>query len=253
MKTLRIIANGLVAVALTLSMASCRDDEDDPLTTVNISSYDLSYNSDGYWTDCYNTSVAGFNLGTVEFSHAASAYEWGDYVYYSWYGFCPSKVSDTAEYANDWVSHQWASITGGGIKGAGSQYLVAFWSEYTNSGEQSLTIYRHGTKFQPRCIYLTNNTYGYYCMKNGSAYNRAFTDSDWYKVTITGYLSGAVTGTQECYLAKDGRIADYWQKVNLAPLGYVDTIVFSVSSSDTGEYGMNNPAYFCADGFMYEY
>ena len=36
--------------------------------------------------------------------------------------------------------------------------------------------------------------------------------------------------------------------MNLAPLGtQIDMIYFQMTSSDTGAWGMNNPAYFCLD------
>jgi len=40
-----------------------------------------------------------------------------------------------------------------------------------------------------------------------------------------------------------------WEWVDLSGLGLVDMIEFSLSSSDTGAYGMNTPAYFFIDNF----
>ena len=37
--------------------------------------------------------------------------------------------------------------------------------------------------------------------------------------------------------------------MNLLSLGHVDSLQFSLSSSDTGGFGMNTPAYFCMDNF----
>ena len=42
-------------------------------------------------------------------------------------------------------------------------------------------------------------------------------------------------------------ILDTWTFVDLKPLGEVATLEFALSSSDTGDFGMNTPAYFCLD------
>ena len=44
-------------------------------------------------------------------------------------------------------------------------------------------------------------------------------------------------------------IVKTWQWVNLLPLGHVDSLIFSLTSSDNGPAGMNTPAYFCIDNF----
>jgi hypothetical protein len=63
-----------------------------------------------------------------------------------------------------------------------------------------------------------------------------------------------MTDTVEFYLA-DFRFTDNskdyiikeWKWVDLTSLGNVDSLVFAMSSSDVGQYGMNTPAYFCID------
>ena len=47
-------------------------------------------------------------------------------------------------------------------------------------------------------------------------------------------------------------ILNTWKKVDLSELGYVTSIGFSVSSTDTGDWGMNTPAYFCIDKLTVE-
>ena len=42
-------------------------------------------------------------------------------------------------------------------------------------------------------------------------------------------------------------IIDAWTAVNLSSLGQVKTLEFSVSSSDTGDFGINTPTYFAID------
>jgi hypothetical protein len=42
-------------------------------------------------------------------------------------------------------------------------------------------------------------------------------------------------------------VVDDWTFVDLGTLGTVDSLSFELSSSDTGDFGMNTPAYFALD------
>jgi hypothetical protein len=109
-------------------------------------------------------------------------------------------------------------------------------------------------------LYVTNNNYTYYSMLYGDAYAKQFggaggDDEDWFLLTITGKDElDEITGLVEFYLA-DYRFAnndfdyivDGWEYVDLTGLGIVKSVEFGLSSSDTGEWGMNTPAYFVID------
>lgn len=119
-------------------------------------------------------------------------------------------------------------------------------------------------------LYITNTTYAALSMKDGDAFARKFGDTtgtycgcpqgsypDWFKLSITGFRSGTtITDTVHFYLA-DYRFSnstqDYlvkdWQWVDLTSLGNVDSLIFTLSSSDNGMYGMNTPAFFAIDNF----
>jgi hypothetical protein len=56
-----------------------------------------------------------------------------------------------------------------------------------------------------------------------------------------------VTGTVDFNLATGTHILNTWKCVGLRSLGTVKSLEFSLSSSDTGEFGMNTPAYFAMD------
>ena len=86
-------------------------------------------------------------------------------------------------------------------------------------------------------------------MKEGDAYAKKFDENDWLLITATGYLDDVRVGTAEYYLAQNGKIADSWEIFDLSGIGTVDRVLFSLSSSDNGEWGMNTPAYFCLDNF----
>jgi hypothetical protein len=71
---------------------------------------------------------------------------------------------------------------------------------------------------------------------------------------VTGWNGTARTGALDIYLA-DFRFADNsqdyilsdWTSFDLSALGSVTALDFVLSSSDTGDYGMNTPAYFALD------
>ncbi|MBP9186904.1 MAG: DUF4465 domain-containing protein [Bacteroidia bacterium] len=97
--------------------------------------------------------------------------------------------------------------------------------------------------------YFTNSNYSYASMKWGDAFARKFNDSDFFKLNIIGYKSGAITDSVPFYLAQNGVIKTSWTWVDLKPLGDVDSVMFKLSSSDVGQFGMNTPAFFAIDEF----
>jgi len=110
--------------------------------------------------------------------------------------------------------------------------------------------------------YFTNGTYGDYSMENGDAFAKKFggvtgNDPDWFKVTVKAWYNGVLgTDSVDVFLA-DFRFTentqDYilkdWQWVSLMSLGNVDSLQFSLFSSDTGAMGMNTPPFFFFDNF----
>jgi hypothetical protein len=67
---------------------------------------------------------------------------------------------------------------------------------------------------------------------------------------VKGYSGGVLTADSvNFYLADSTAIVDTWQWVNLLPLGNVDSVQFSLSSSNTTAGAIDVPAYFCMDNF----
>lgn len=122
-------------------------------------------------------------------------------------------------------------------------------------------------------FYFTNTTYAYKSMKNGDMFARKFGDTtgtgsgttipqgaypDYFKMVVRGYLNGALKNDSvEIYLA-DYRFSnsaqDYivkdWQFANTSALGVVDSIRFTMRSSDNSVWGMNTPGFFGLDNFV---
>ena len=152
------------------------------------------------------------------------------------------------------------NITTAGYK---NQYSV-----YAGSGAYSSTKFAivYGTSYflcdsslysksNIKSMMITNSTYAYLDMKNGSNYSKKFTTDDWFMVTITGYYKGIRTASVDYYLAdfRNGKsfISNSWNKVDLSSLGKVNKVTFEFNSSDIGNWGMNTPAYCCIDNIEF--
>ena len=95
---------------------------------------------------------------------------------------------------------------------------------------------------------FTNTTYAALSMLDGDQFAKKFGPSDWFLLTITGEdASNNPLGSVNFYLARNGSIVNTWQSVDLSSLSAAKTLEFNLTSSDTGLYGMNTPAYFAMD------
>ena len=249
-KYLTIARNCAIALALCAGFTACSDDDDDDFdVTLDVASANFQYNADGVWTGVYTNDP--LNLQGFNFSHTGGSSEWGGVTYYSWAGFCPSKSTDNADHSTTGFpgTYEWSSITGSGV--SGSQYMVGFWKsdEVQDVPDQAGTYitYADGAYFEPEEVYVTNTSYGYYTMLNGNAFSSAFDTDDWFRLIIHGSRDGVETNSIAVSLAQGVAIADEWIRVDLSRLGIVDRIYFTMASSDTGQWGMNTPSYFCLD------
>lgn len=256
MFTLKSFFKSALVMAVAVGFTSCSDDDDEILVSFDNAAITMD-SATSAWSAVYDNdaqlSYSGFKL-----SHSASVTEWAGVKYYSWNGFCPSVSADVEDRTEvgDWVDHQWGAITGKGMK-AGRPYMLAMWDAW---GEMSLEqpespvleiSYTLGNKvFSPQSVAVTNSTWVYYALKNGSYPAKPFGENDYLYLYINGVRGGAKTGTVKVELAKGTDILNYWKKVDLTSLGEVSSIYFQLESSDANPtYGMNTPAYFCLDDF----
>ncbi len=174
-----------------------------------------------------------------------------DTTYFIWNGFTYSNMKDstTAGFMN-----QNSAITASGYNASGN-YIVG--NDY---GFAKVRLTGNSAGKMLNGVYVTNATYTYLSMRDGDMFAKKFggasgNDQDWLKLSAIGWKSGVQNPTTvEMYLA-DFRFADNtqdyllrnWQWLNLQPLGNVDSIQFFMTSSDTGAFGMNTPAYFALD------
>jgi hypothetical protein len=166
-------------------------------------------------------------------------------------GWAYSNVQDTITAG---FTNQFACAAGSGINGS-ANYAI---------GQQDALVSLTGNaagKVVNGC-FITNNSYSYLSMRDGDAFSKKFggvtgNDPDFFKLTIRNWFNGTLTNDSvEFYLA-DFRYSinalDYiikdWQWIDLTSLGNSDSLLFTLSSSDVGIFGINTPLFFCMDDF----
>ena len=202
---------------------------------------DLSLAADSYWNGSDGTG--DFVSGSATFNNNYN------FTWSSWDGWAYSNKPQSTETG---MAGQYTAKANGAQ--SGSNYSVAFIGFTENP---SIILDTAGVVGG---IWVTNNNFAYYSMLEGDDFAKKFggatgDDEDWFKLTIESFDAGSSsTGTVDFYLA-DFRFADNgqdyivddWGYVNLASLGTVKSLEFTLSSSDVGEFGMNTPAYFAMD------
>lgn len=224
----------LVALSIAL-LTSC--EKEDEFTKEEIDFQSINLQSESYWNG--SDGSGQFAFGSANFSNNYNA-SWS-----SWTGFSFSNTTDitTGTYMNQYSAY----VEGGGI--AANKYAVAF-------GDDAIVIFDKEVNLIS--MNVTNSTYGYFTIRDGSQYSKKFENGDWFKLTIKGYNDVKdEVGTVEFLLADywddDYKLVHMWEKVNLKQLKGVRKLSFNLTSTDTGDYGMNTPAYFCMDDLVFEY
>ena len=86
-------------------------------------------------------------------------------------------------------------------------------------------------------------------------------DPDWFKMRVTLLASDdKPLGTVEIFLADyrfDDNVKDYisnaWTRIGLGSFKNAASLVFELESSDTGQFGINTPAYVCLDNIELQF
>lgn len=216
----------------------------------------LNLPNDSYWNGSSQPLGSGFTSGNV---YMPNYYDtaWGGY------------------WASGWA---YSNKTDSTTPGYGNMYSARAGSGYNQSsiyaiGQNNAKIILTGNALGKvvEGLYVTNSTYAYYSMKDGDMFARKFGDTtgtgclcpqgsypDWFKLTIKKYYNGTLANDSvEFYLA-DYRFSDNsqdyiikdWTWVDLSSLGNADSLLFTLSSSDVGQWGMNTPAFFCVDNIV---
>lgn len=262
MKNIKFFALFLSIISLCGALTGCNENKFELDMYYTRFSQFTDFNEEGYWTECYETSSdAGAIIDNVWFSHSAQNSEYDGVTYYSWNGFCPSEVHDTSDYSSEgtWMDHQWGAMESTQWAAGHKTYVIGDWDVRENprpstlSGTESCVMaLADGRAFMPLTISISNSSYAYYTMINGSAFSKPFDATDYLTLIITGFLDGQKTGVTEVNLAKDNVYLTNFTEIDIANCGAeVDRLVFTFKGSDSGQWGLNTPAYFAIGAFTY--
>lgn len=230
-------------------------------TAIDFESFSLPGNDTFYVNYSQPGQDVGFGAGSVHFQCVYDTAFGGSWTE----GFSYSNMTDSV--TSGW-GNQYSAKPAKGYNNS-SNYVV-YWNGYTHKpklvlpGDGEPPFVKRFTGF-----YITNSTYAYNSMRDGDFVARKFGDTtgtnsglpqgdypDWFKLTVYGYFQGQLKADSVSFYLADFRFPnsadDYivkdWRWVDLSPLGNVDSLEFSLSSSDNDpQWGMNTPAYFCMD------
>ena len=220
----------ILALALALVLASCQKETETTTTVVDFE--DVTLNSDSI------SDGTSFKSGNSTFSIVDGAFWNGGIV-------CSSKKDTvTSGFLN-----QYSSVAGLGAYNS-EKYAVVYSPGSFNCPKNTLGNYNI------KSMMVTNSTYAYLDMKNGTPLvSKIFTSGDWFKMIVKGYLNKKETNSVDYYLAdfRNGKsfISKNWEKISLVSLSVVDSVAITFDSSDKGSFGVNTPQYVCIDNIEF--
>lgn len=210
---------------------------------------DVALGEQGFWngSDLSGEEDSGnyygsFTSSVFSFDNIYTA-AWGSYM-----GFACSSLTDTV---TSGFTNQYSPKAGEGANGS-AQFALAY-----DDGATFNCTYKEGyTNNTLKSVMVTNGTYTYNEIRDGSAYSKKFESGDWFKVTFTGYKGETETGSVDYYLAdfRDGKtyINKEWVEVDLTPLSDATTVMITFDSTDKGQFGVNTPTYVFIDNLTIE-
>ncbi len=224
------------------------------LNSQTVSTFEnLTLNANSYWNGASNplgTSFMDGNSILINYYDTAFGGYWSS-------GWAYSNIKDSTTAG---MGNMYSSRSGGGYDGS-SNYVVGQVDPYNQVFPKIILSPSSRGKIVSGA-YFTNATYPAISMRDGDSYGKKFggsngDDPDWFKIIIKKWHEGVLgNDSVEFYLAdfrSTNNLEDYiltnWQWVDLSTLGNVDSLVFNMSSSDVGTWGINTPLFFCMDNF----
>lgn len=172
----------------------------------------------------------------------------------TWSGWAISTNTDTT---TPGFMNQYSAIAGSG-QGGSLHYAVTY-----AFGNNNIILEGESMGKPVPGMYVTNNTYAYLSMRDGDGFSKKFggatgDDPDYFLLTVKAFHNGSITEDSVDFYLADYRfdessmdyIVDDWEWIDLSSLGPVDSLTFTLSSTDVGQFGMNTPAFFCVDNIF---
>ncbi len=161
-------------------------------------------------------------------------------------GWAISRKYDSSTVASDFAKHLYCNK---GFKGYQNSPTFAIGTNYS-------WFVQKGTGAKLSGLYINNCTYTYNSMFYGDQFAKKFggasgQDPDYLLLWAFQYEAGVLIDTSSIYLG-DYRSTDSTKDMILKDWTFLrlsgDSVVFILQGTDTGQFGLNTPAYFAIDG-----
>lgn len=232
----------ILGLAATILLTACPDPvpEGEPDLTLDLEECHpaLMFDaSNGAWLETYNPDVNFLECQGIAFGHHADA------VYGTWDGFTASISRDASKPASIYTDQFSAAAP------VDAPYLVGYYASYLADNACTIAL-TSGDIFEPTGVKVCLNTVAFYAVQEGGDFNRPLNQNgDKLTLSIHGVKADGSEKQIDCTMASCSggvtNVIDNWRWVDLRPLGRVKQIYFTMSSTDTGEWGDNTPEYFC--------
>lgn len=254
-----------IAAMLTSANGVAQSNSSDVIT-LNLAkaTTELTFESDnGAWTGTYDDDETEIESQVFSFVHNSMG------AYKTWWGFTASNSCNN-KYQPNTLTYQFSNMALGGIvldadgavkldengsplTSADVPYLVGYAAPGFSRHPADMTFIGDDS-YEVIGAYFNLNSYAFYTLILGDGVARAFTNDDEFILTVHGVAPDGSENTVDVTLASctNGMLTQSrgWTYVDLSSLGTVNQIWFSMTSTDTGTWGMNTPAYFCMDKLM---
>ena len=170
--------------------------------------------------------------------------DWGGGIT-SWAGFAFSTVSNTTN--SSWAN-QYAAA-----EAHSNAYAVGYHDSWNPPPEILFDL-----PCAPKSVRINNTAYTASAIRNGTSFNRAFTNGDFFALTLTARdLDGNIVAATNHYLA-DFRGTNFiqtnWCTLDLSWMPpTVVSLAGTLETTDVGAWGPNTPMYFALADFAYGY
>ncbi|MBQ3582280.1 MAG: DUF4465 domain-containing protein [Alistipes sp.] len=213
---------------------------------------DAQYGGSLTYTDYAEDTYYWYDEGNTELFHSFTTPYWGGGHVISNY-VIEDYENLPAGYTSGWYELQMANPIGG-HNGSANFAVHNGYSDFFNSQIYDASLqtleFADGEEHVIDHMWVTNTNYVLNSLTYGDGFNSPATASTYVKVIAYGYnAANEETGSVEIYICKDGECLTEWAKWDLTPLGKVAKVAFNFAASEdqSGQFGLNCPAYFAYD------
>ncbi len=194
--------------------------------------------------------TTSFDISSISFP---VAYDFDNNIWSGQWAISTVRDSVTPNFTNLYGNRQGSGADGSSTFAVGQSPFGGTPLHFTSSAPIQLTE-----------VDITNTTYAYFTIRDGNQFSKAFggttgEDPDYFYIRWVGYLEGNRTDSLDIYLAdyrfpdsEDDYILEDWTSYDLSQLGVIDSVTIEFYSSDTGQFGINTPLFFCMDEVSFE-